>query len=227
MKEQIVQAFQDFLFPQHSACMLCGRFLSYPCPICLECIDEMNLDRLKTRAMVTMIPTLDACLSAFRYDGVPEKTVHLLKYESGCAVAPLLGEALAYALCMHPDVLHRTDAIVPVPLHPSRLKKRGYNQAELLARDLCFHVNLPLLNDALVRVRNTNTQVGRNMEERKSAMHSAFAVTDAAKVAGLHLLLVDDVLTTGSTASACAKALYAARAKTVSLITVCKVGKSF
>jgi ComF family protein len=107
------------------------------------------------------------------------------------------------------------DLVVGVPLHPSREKKRGYNQSDLLAHHFCERVNLADDKKALQRVRNTSPQVGLKANERVTNVANAF-VAERSRVAGKHILLIDDVCTTGSTLKAGAEALMAAGARQVS-----------
>ena len=101
------------------------------------------------------------------------------------------------------------DGAVPVPLHPLRLRERGYNQAGLLARAVCSRTGLPLWEDALARTRYSASQLTRIREERLTALSGAFEA-DGAQVAGKRVLLVDDVLTTGATLLSCAETILRA-----------------
>lgn len=98
--------------------------------------------------------------------------------------------------------------IVPVPLHAARLRERGYNQSELLAREMCQSLGVPLNNTSLQRIRQTRPQVGLGVEERQKNVANAFSCQDEA-LAGQTILLIDDVWTTGATMNACAATLKA------------------
>ena len=112
--------------------------------------------------------------------------------------------------------------IIPVPLHPLREKERGYNQAELLAREISLATGLPMRTDLLCRIRQTGVLAKMTRDERMTVMRRAFAVADTAEVRGKSILLVDDVFTTGATVHACAAALYQAGAKAVYAVTACR-----
>ena len=112
------------------------------------------------------------------------------------------------------------DLIVPVPLHPKRLKQRGFNQALLLARAF---PEVPLGREAVVRVRHTVPQVELKPKERRDNVKGAFAVPDPALVKGKNVLLLDDVYTTGATVRECAKVLRRAGARRVDVLTVARV----
>jgi ComF family protein len=113
------------------------------------------------------------------------------------------------------------DAIVPVPLHRSRHRERGYNQAELLARELGKLISLPV-EPALLKARATRPQVGLTAEERATNVRGAFESPGDLPIAGRRFVLVDDVLTTGATLSACAEALSAAGAHWVGAVTIAR-----
>lgn len=214
----------DILFPEHNACHLCGRFPERAGVLCSHCMEELNAIRYKKLRSASDEPhlPLEVCLSAWPHQGAARDLVHQLKYQSDCAAAELLGEGMAAALVISPYKPAVIDAVVPVPLHASRLEQRGYNQALLLAQAICTHTGLELADGLLVRMHATDTQLHRDRAQRIQAMHGAFAVPDPAKVHGRHILLVDDVLTTGATAMSCAQALKDAGAQSVSLLTACR-----
>ena len=113
------------------------------------------------------------------------------------------------------------DLVVPVPLHPARLRERGFNQAELLAKILAQKINIPL-GCALERIRYTTTQTALDRSERMENSHNAFRLRKNTDVRGLRVLLIDDVLTTGSTLSECARVLKRAGANSVHAATAAR-----
>lgn len=141
--------------------------------------------------------------------------VHALKFRGRRGVAAVLGARLAEAHPFVPGAL-----VVPVPLHPARLRSRGYNQALLLARPLARRRALPLAPRALRRLRATPAQQGLGATRRTANLVGAFVVRDPALVRGRRIALIDDVLTTGATAHACAVALLEAGATGVDVYTV-------
>ncbi len=223
-KEKLQKACIDALFPEYNACHLCGRFADQAGILCSRCADELRGMQYRQQQVASpeKHAPLTICLSAFPHRGVARELVHLLKYQSDCTAAACLGESMAAALAISPLALSRIDAVVPVPLHAARLEQRGYNQALLLAGCVCQHTGLPLMADALIRLHATDTQLHRDREQRMQAMRHAFSASDPKEVSGLHVLLVDDVLTTGATAVSCAHALLAAGAAGVSLLTACR-----
>ncbi len=148
----------------------------------------------------------------------------ILKYKHGDQqqFAGLFARWLSRAAA---SLIDQADAVVPVPLHPTRLLARRFNQAAEIARPLARASAREYLPEALIRARATDTQGGRSARGRKLNVKSAFAVTDAGtrQVRGRRILLIDDVLTTGATAEACAKALMEAGARSVDLAVIARV----
>jgi len=141
-----------------------------------------------------------------------------LKYQGRISLAPFLAESMGTELLQRPEHLP-ADLIVPVPLHPVRLRERTFNQAELLARSLSKQLDVPYESDLLIRCRPTRPQAELNRQERTRNVRGAFDLRGEARVKGLRILLVDDVFTTGSTAEACARLLKSAGARTVVVVT--------
>ncbi len=158
------------------------------------------------------------------YDDVARGLVHRLKYEDRHDLARPMARMMAGA---GRDLIAQADCIVPVPLHRWRLWRRRFNQAALLARPLADGAGLPFLPHALIRQRATRSQVGLSRAGRAENLSGAFHVppAEAHRLAGLRVLLVDDVRTTGATANAAARALLRGGAASVDLLTFALVGE--
>lgn len=211
------------LFPQRNVCPVCYRFADEQSCLCAFCQAALEKQRLPRDLAARSLPPLTLCLAVYPYKGTARQLVRQLKYCCAVTLAQPLGEAMCLRLIHDRALYRRIDVVIPVPLHESRRQERGYNQAELLAKAMCAPGRLPLRPGLLVRIRETGSQVGRNRAQRMDAMRHAFAVTDPPSVQGKCILLVDDVFTTGATVLSCADALYAAGAKEVAVITVCRV----
>ena len=154
------------------------------------------------------------------YEGSLRRLIHLFKYAGMKPLARTLAGYLERALSTD----DRFDIVVAVPLHWRKKWARGFNQAELLARPVAKHRGIPLVN-ALRRKRSTGVQAGLAMAGRRRNVAGAFTARLSADVKGKRILLIDDVMTTGATASACATALKRAGAASVSLATLARVDR--
>ncbi len=159
----------------------------------------------------------DAAYAFGAYEGALRRLIHLFKYGKIRTLARPLGSLLARAMPRD----EQFDAIVPVPLYWRRRMQRGFNQADLLARSLGRGTGIPVVR-VLRRVQPTATQAGLSNSARRRNVASAFR---SRSVAGRRILLIDDVMTTGSTATSCAMALKRAGAKRVALLTVARVDR--
>jgi ComF family protein len=166
----------------------------------------------------------DAAYCFGAYEGALRELIHLFKYGKIRTLARPLGDLLAAALPRHEGI----DAVAPVPLHWSKQWQRGFNQSELLARDIARRTGIPMVL-ALRRRRSTLPQAGLSNTSRRRNVAGAFAcrrgATTLRKIAAKRILLVDDVMTTGSTAVACSLALKRAGAAGVALLTVARVDR--
>lgn len=167
-------------------------------------------------------PAYDRARAAVRYDDVARALVHAFKYGDRMDLAPLMGGWMTRA---GRELLEEADALVPVPLHWRRLWARRFNQSAALAGSISAERGVPVVHDALKRVRATAQQVGLSKPERADNVQGAFRVAPEAKVAvaGRRLVLVDDVLTSGATADTCAKALLRAGAAHVDVLVFARV----
>ncbi len=192
-------------------------------PVCDGCGVPFEYELgVRCAACLARPRAFDRARAACLYDETSREPILKLKHADRTDLAPLMARWLSRAAR---DLVSEADAIAPVPLHPSRLLSRRYNQAAELARPLARLTGLAYLPDALVRRRATATQGGRSGSGRKRNVAGAFEVPAgrAAQVAGKTILLVDDVLTTGATAEGCARALKAAGALRVDVAVVARV----
>jgi ComF family protein len=164
------------------------------------------------------------------YDGGLRELIHLLKYNGVHPAAEILGRMLADSLAALQPALESAEVIVvPVPLFKTKVRQRGFNQAELIARaalkmsPLREHAQLAL--DLLQRTRETGSQIGLTSHQRRENLRGAFGVARDEEVAGRHVLLVDDVYTTGTTAMECSRVLRRAGASKVWVATVARTMK--
>lgn len=163
-------------------------------------------------------PVFDRLRAVALHEGLARDLVHGLKYRDRTDLAPMMAR---WMLRAGDGYVEACDAIVPVPLHARRLLSRRFNQSAELARALAKAAGKPMLSDALQRVKPTRRQVGLSARRRAANVRGAFRVKKGriAAVKGRHILLVDDVYTTGATVSAATKALRRAGAAEVTVLT--------
>jgi ComF family protein len=210
----------------HLLCAACWREVHFirP-PLCDVLGIPLPFDtggRMLSAAAVAHPPAYDRARAVAHYSGAMRTLVHQLKYADRHDARALLGRWLAEA---GRELLPGTDAIVPVPLSRLRLLQRQFNQAALLAGELTRQAGIPMQPLALKRVRSTRSQVGMTREQRRRNVAGAFRVPVHRRAAlrGRNLLLVDDVVTTGATVDACARALKRAGAARVDVLALALV----
>jgi len=209
---------------------VCARCLAAPQPLaaefaCSQCQTPFLSDyplRPDGRCALCRSGAIayQAAFSFGSYDGALRTLVHLFKYRGVRPLAGPLSEFLVRALPPSRDF----DAVVPLPLHWWKRLRRGFNQSDLLARELSRRTGIPRLA-AVRRTKRTAAQAGLTHAMRRKNVAGAFSVTHPAAVAGKRILLVDDVLTTGATAASCADALRRAGAESVSVVTLARVDR--
>jgi ComF family protein len=163
---------------------------------------------------------MDGVRAAVSFEGVVREAIHELKYGGRTELARPLAELIVTAWG---NGLYAVDCVMPVPLHPRRIRERGYNQATLIAEIFAQQISLPILADALVRSRMTESQTSLGAFARRKNVDGAFTACPP-MVRGRSILLVDDVCTTGSTLQACADALRQGGASQVYAMTVARAG---
>jgi len=156
-----------------------------------------------------------------RYEGALLDAIHLFKYHGHISVGEALGKMMARAPY---DSLETGDCslVIPVPLHPKRLRERGFNQSLVLARQVAKWNATPLDFSALGRQVHTEAQVTLSGKKRRANVRGVFAVNDRSRVAGHRILLIDDVYTTGSTVMECARVLMKNGAREVVVLTLAR-----
>ncbi|PZR34987.1 ComF family protein [Caulobacter segnis] len=192
-------------------------------PVCDGCgLAQTYKAETRCAACQTKPKAFQRARAACVYDEHSRELVLKLKHADRTDLSGLFARWLSRSCA---DLLAEADAVVPVPIHRSRLLRRRYNQAAEIARPLARMAGLAYLPDALVRKRDTDSQGGKSASGRRRNVAAAFAVPPGKRrlVEGKAIVLVDDVLTTGATAEGCARALLAAGANSVSLSVVARV----
>jgi ComF family protein len=158
--------------------------------------------------------------SAARYEGLVKDIILVYKYGGFEILARSLGDFIFQTLGGDEDLWSGLEAIIPVPLHPAKERKRGFNQARLLARRLAQRTHVPLVGRCLVKVRPTAAQTSLEARDRQTNLRGAFRVRKSANLSGKVVLLVDDVCTTGTTLREGSQALRQAGVKEVRAVTI-------
>ena len=222
----MLRDFLELFFPHY--CLTCSAPLvkgeDLVCTVCCydlpQTTSHQELDNLVAQKLYGRVPIRYAmALYKFRKAGKVQKLLHYLKYKHKPSVGKVLGRR--YGTILKEAYLDKSfDLIVPVPLHSSRLRQRGYNQSDYFAQGLAEVLHIPWSNQCVKRTRATLTQTRKQQLERFKNVEDAFYVTDAAVVCAKRLLLVDDVITTGATLEACSTALLAVGSSEISVATI-------
>jgi ComF family protein len=206
-----------------AACWSQLAFIAPPyCPrLGIPFVYDPGPDLLSMQAIADP-PAYQRARAAVRYDEVAKTLVHALKYQDRTDLAPTMGRWMARA---GHELLNEADLLVPVPLHWRRAWSRRYNQSGALAQVIARQTGVNVSRDALRRVRPTQQQIGLSRSERATNVQGAFKVSQdkTTDVQGRRVILIDDVLTSGATVDACARALLRAKAAQVDVLVFARV----
>lgn len=231
MRLRLWKEFLDLIFPR--TCLQCGTGLyDHEQAFCLICEGTLPrasfhlrpFDNELTSKLQGLIP-VNRVISFLRFSkkGKSQVLLHKLKYRNKPEIGQELGRLFALEL-LKTNYFNDWDLIVPVPLHPLKQKRRGYNQSEKFATGLSKVLNINS-QEVLVRLKFTETQTKKSRLQRLENVSDVFQLAPTQSVAGLRILLVDDVITTGATLISCADVLLANGAKQVDLATIAAGGK--
>jgi ComF family protein len=222
--KSLLKDFLHLIFPNN--CLVCGENLVEGEEIiCLSCLYKMP------RTDYHLYPESDAAKRFwgkvqiektgayfyFQKESAIQKLLHELKYRNGKEVGLFLGKHIGESVS---STFSDVDIIIPVPLHKKRLRKRGYNQSALLAEGLSEALQKPIDTSSLYRAIENPTQTKKGVFERWENTQGIFCIQSTANIRGKHILLIDDVMTTGSTLEACAQTLLKTEGVKVSILTV-------
>jgi len=241
----------NLIFP--SDCRLCGDPLSNVSrlPVCDECLNSVHgfagtqcticgETMFSQHVGILTEPVCGICqrarpsyikaVACGPYDGALRDLIHLLKYDRVRTAARPLGSLLAQQVSPLREQIGESAMILPVPLYRGKFLERGFNQSEAIARELASELcrggwKVPVERDAMRRTRATVSQTGLTRHQRRANVRGAFAVKHRESIAGRNIILVDDVLTTGTTVQECARVLLRARASGVWVATAARVSK--
>jgi len=226
MIKSLFEDFINLIYPR--TCTACGQSLyrheEVLCSQCLIHLPKTYYEKDPNNPLVSLFwgkisVEMIASFYFFNKGNKVQNLIHLLKYKDRPDVGVYIGKRYGVFLMKNP-IFSSVDVIIPVPLHVSKLKIRGYNQAEMFAQGLSASMGLPVDNSSFVRNTATETQTRKTKLERWENVKNKFAVINQDNIKDKHILLVDDVITTGATLEACAQVLLEIQGVKISLASI-------
>lgn len=224
--KEIKDSFLHLLFPH--VCTGCGSdLLSGSSELCMRCIDAMpetNYECYPNNPVEKLfwgrLP-LAAATAQFYFskESLMQHLMHQFKYKSNKDIGFQLGKIMGEQIRRSGRI--KADVLIPLPLFPAKEKRRGYNQATILCEGMAESLHIPVLDKVIIRPQHTETQTKKGRIERWKNMEGKFIITNPASIANKHVLLVDDVITTGATLEACGNELLKAENVQLSVATLC------
>lgn len=236
-----IESFLELIYPEKNICCLCDvynndigdKYICAECenklkkiilPYCIKCCKPINYS-LSTNLCpdcVSYEKLFEESRSIYLYENLIKKAIYNLKYYNKPYYLRFFGNALFQYI--NDNNYNDFEYILPVPLHPSKLKKRGYNQSELIAKYIAKKLNISFV-DGIKRIKSTSKQSSKTKENRRRSLENAFEIKKCKKyflLKNSNVLLVDDVYTTGSTVNECTKALLNYGVSKVYVITIAR-----
>jgi len=231
----ILEGIFNFFLPQH--CLVCGSYISHSLgfplcsacfsrieylrsPLCVKCGRSLNNSSALLCHRCRAFPFhFDVARAVALYTSPLRECIHAFKYQSFISFRYLFGELLCEYLEKNP-FLKEVDCLLPVPLHPARLKERGFNQSLILAEEIAKRFSLPLISKGVRRIKPTLPQVGLKVKERRKNVQGAFEIKEARLFQNKRILIVDDVLTSRSTVDSLSQALKKGGTKEVLVLAI-------
>ena len=228
--KEIKDSFLHLLFPH--VCTGCGNdILNEETMLCMRCVDAMpetNFDIHPNNPVEKLfwgrLPLVGATAQFyFTKESLMQHLMHQFKYKSNKELGLQLGKMMGEQL--KKSGRFAVDALIPLPLFPAKEKRRGYNQATLLCEGMAESMSVPVLNNVIIRPQHTETQTKKGRIERWKNMEGKFILSNGDAISNKHILLVDDVVTTGATFEACGNELLKAENVQLSLASLCVASK--
>jgi competence protein ComFC len=226
--QKILSALGQMIFP--NLCVCCSGYLGgqeeFICDLCnytLPRFEEFGRKDNQVAQTFWGRTRLEFATSILQFSakGDVQKVLHEIKYKGNTSLGVYMGEWMG-RIIKEKQLFSEVDYIVPLPLHPKKELLRGYNQAELLVRGMCHELGQPMAKDVLIRTKHNSTQTKKHRYERFINTTEIFAVQDSDKLEGKHILLVDDVITTGATIEAAANVLLDVEGVRVSVVSLAR-----
>ena len=220
MLQAFLQGAFELIFPDN--CLLCRQFLNsrHQRQLCAKCLTLLAMNPTPfSRQSLPGTFAFDAAWSVCLYNELTQKLLHAFKYNSKTSLAKTFVPLMIDFIDRHQLPLQKFDLISPIPLHPVRLRERGYNQSALLSRALSCHYKIEHAENLLIRQKLTTTQTELGAKQRWTNMQGAFKMKNSTDLAGKTVILIDDLFTTGATVHSAAETLKTAGAARVGVLT--------
>lgn len=220
-----------FSVVQPNYCLGCGTILNhfeqYICPNCSNELKETCFHTSAQNALTQhFFGKLDlSCATALLYfqkESVCQQLIHHLKYRKQEQIGEWFGKWLGNNIRQSVHFQH-IEAVIPVPIHPKKLKKRGYNQVTLFGKEIAKSLNVSFVDDVLLKTYSNSAQAKKRWLERQKDNQTLFCLQNTEKIEGKNILLVDDIITTGATIQACANSLLNAKVNSVGVASMAYV----
>lgn len=224
--QDIKQSLLHLIFPH--VCAGCGTDLSNTeNQLCLRCAAalpqtffELHGNNPVEKKLWGRLPVQAATAQYyFTRESLVQQIVHEIKYRNNTSLGRQIGRMMGRSLLQSGRFM--VDVLIPLPLFPEKEKKRGYNQSMVLCRGIADEMQIPVLNDIVIRPQFTETQTKKGRIERWKNMDGKFVLKDESAIAGKHVLLIDDVITTGATLESCGNEILKAQNTRLSIACVC------
>jgi ComF family protein len=216
--KELGKTFLNLIYPCY--CNFCERkILDGDIYFCNECYSSLHYLEITKKQKLDLQCDNSCSLFIFYPDSVSQKIIHLIKYEGKQNLGVKMGREFGTKLNAHNIT---ADFIIPLPLHITRKRERGYNQAEVIAKGISQVLKIPLRTDIIKRYKYTQSQTKLNREERQANVRGAFLVKES-DLTGKEIFILDDVITSGATMNECAKLLKERGAKNVTALSLALV----
>jgi len=228
--KEIKESLLHLLFPH--VCAGCGSdILSEQNVLCMRCMNAMPETNFELHAGNPVekifwgrLPLINATAQFyFTKESLMQHLMHQFKYKGNKELGLQLGRIIGSQLLLSNRFL--VDALIPLPLFPAKEKRRGYNQATLICQGIAEYMNVPVLHDVVIRPQHTDTQTKKGRIERWKNIEGKFVLIKPEAIINKHVLLVDDVVTTGATLEACGNELLKAPNSQLSIATLCMASR--
>ena len=220
MLQAFLQGVAELIFPDN--CLLCRQFLNshHQRQLCPNCLGSLVFNPTPfSRQPTPSLYAFDQAWSVCLYNETAQKLLHAFKYNSKTSLSKPFVSLMIDFIDRHHIPLQKFNLISPIPLHPARLRERGYNQSSLLSLALSRHYHVLHTENLLIRQKKTPTQTDLGAKQRWTNMEGAFKIKNSTDVAGKSVVLIDDLYTTGATVHNAAQALKTAGAAQVGVLT--------